>query len=680
MAGSDETMRLVAELLDKTSGPLKDIQKSLKATADVAKNLHGDGAASVNDHNKAYSALHKSIAATRGEITGALAPAMGALGIATFGATGAVTALIDNLKKVGDSYNVIKDLTRRTGSTPDYLTAAANAIERLTGQDVDAAIQSLGNMREHMDRLTRLRPDELNKWNDAYTGLYESLGKKLVGKTLPEQLKTTMEWIDKHPEIQVDKKRDILELMGIDPRLATVKGEEFREALEEQLDFQKQHPFNFGLAKRLDESFSELKLSLRAIKEEINEAFGGKGASAISAFADALRGISEMIHQDVEDFRAFREMLSDLRKKLHIESGMEGVIPLPPPGTMQNPLKAGPEDHNSSAYRFGRGMLPMAFHGEGSSSQAEQVLANATKIGMLAAFREWFASVQGGSGYQPAALTSSAEGTGPGGFRSGGGFKLLPEGDAGSKSGGGGARGGPASPGEAPGGGGPTGLSGSAYLAAERARFGRELAANPALKQRLAAIIDLENPKAGVAVGESLMNRMNLAHRTIESGMAGGRNSFYSPGRHPGMIEGRMRELMNNPKRMAARMAQIDAELAGSNQTLGHTDQGSRGDPNYYSGGTGVNINGERFNDWGYPGARAYREHQQAMVARGDLLGNARAAGMTGGGPQKVEGDAHLKVDLNGFPKGTRTDLTYGGLFTEYTLSRGHQMEASEQK
>jgi hypothetical protein len=30
MASQEETMRLVAELLDKTSGPLKDIQKSLR--------------------------------------------------------------------------------------------------------------------------------------------------------------------------------------------------------------------------------------------------------------------------------------------------------------------------------------------------------------------------------------------------------------------------------------------------------------------------------------------------------------------------------------------------------------------------------------------------------------------------------------------------------------------------
>jgi hypothetical protein len=65
---------------------------------------------------------------------------------------------------------------------------------------------------------------------------------------------------------------------------------------------------------------------------------------------------------------------------------------------------------------------------------------------------------------------------------------------------------------------------------------------------------------------------------------------------------------MNDPA-FAARMNRyIDRALACSNLVQGYTDQGSRGDPNYYAGGTGVNINGERFNNWGYPGSAAFRQ------------------------------------------------------------------------
>jgi hypothetical protein len=60
-----------------------------------------------------------------------------------------------------------------------------------------------------------------------------------------------------------------------------------------------------------------------------------------------------------------------------------------------------------------------------------------------------------------------------------------------------------------------------------------------------------------------------------------------------------------------------------------------------------------------------------------DLLETAKAAGTQN---HTVTGDASLNIALNGFPKGTKTDLTYGGLFTKYELSRGQQMEQAEIK
>jgi hypothetical protein len=65
---------------------------------------------------------------------------------------------------------------------------------------------------------------------------------------------------------------------------------------------------------------------------------------------------------------------------------------------------------------------------------------------------------------------------------------------------------------------------------------------------------------------------------------------------------------------------------------------------------------------------------QQVAAGNRDLLNNQKAAGMAGGGTQKIEGDAKLGVTLNGFPKGTTADLSYGGMFKEHTLTRGFQM------
>jgi hypothetical protein len=224
-------------------------------------------------------------------------------------------------------------------------------------------------------------------------------------------------------------------------------------------------------------------------------------------------------------------------------------------------------------------------------------------------------------------------------------------------------------------------LTGSAYLRSERARYGKEFDANPALKERLAALVDLENPKAGVAVVESVMNRMNIpgVHGSMAKGLALGPKSFYGPGRNPGMVEARLAQLKRTG-RLAERMKQIDAALGGSDQIQGYTDQGSRNDPNYNAGGIGININRERFNDWGVPGSRAYRLDHEAHV-RGesrDLLSSASKAGM-GGGSQTVSGGADLRVAFDNAPSGMKAHLKNWGVFGDPAkVDWGHAMSPSD--
>jgi hypothetical protein len=42
--------------------------------------------------------------------------------------------------------------------------------------------------------------------------------------------------------------------------------------------------------------------------------------------------------------------------------------------------------------------------------------------------------------------------------------------------------------------------------------------------------------------------------------------------------------------------------------------------------------------------------------------------------PQKVEGDASLRIDLNGFPRGTKTAAEANGMFKEVKMNRGPSM------
>jgi hypothetical protein len=67
--------------------------------------------------------------------------------------------------------------------------------------------------------------------------------------------------------------------------------------------------------------------------------------------------------------------------------------------------------------------------------------------------------------------------------------------------------------------------------------------------------------------------------------------------------------------------------------------------------------------------ARSMFGHPHMQSA--DLLGNARKAGMMGSQSQKVTGEASMRIDLRGFPKGTKTKTEMSGMFSQIRVARG---------
>ncbi|WP_029079307.1 hypothetical protein [Bradyrhizobium sp. th.b2] len=355
--------------------------------------------------------------------------------------------------------------------------------------------------------------------------------------------------------------------------------------------------------------------------------------------------------------------------------------------------------------------------------------SHAVKDGVFAALVEFRSYVQGGAagtGMMNASL--SGGGGGASGFRSGGGYSVVPEGAGvpgsptanlspgsggaqGSDSSGGGAV--PRAMGRLPGGARGTGISkggdgpagpagdqqadtadtsktGNAFLQSQRARIKGELDADPELRKRFAAIIQTENPGAGTAVAESAMNRAAMTGRSLRSIISGGPKSFYGPARR-GQIEPTMRNM--TAKTFGERSRQIDEALRGSNIIRGHTDQGSAGDPNYIKGGVGVNVNRERFNDWGgHRGveySREWRLQQQRQVnaaaaARpgGDVWGGGArpfsridsAVDTSATGGMRAEGSVNVAITSNGTAATARTK-TDGDLWQKSTVENYRQMQ-----
>ena len=220
-----------------------------------------------------------------------------------------------------------------------------------------------------------------------------------------------------------------------------------------------------------------------------------------------------------------------------------------------------------------------------------------------------------------------------------------------------------------PGGGG----GGAAFLASKRERFAQELRNDPELRTKMAALIHAEGGKTPAHIAESMMNRAELSGKTLRQIMFQTNKrgqTFYGP-INRGELPGHLQALAKNKALSGKMNAGIDEALRGSNYIQGNTDQGMRGDPNYEAGGIGVNVGGNRFNDWGVRGSKEWRLRRQAEVAAAD---RSRIVDKANATPQS-------KVAVNINSNGTKADAKVereGPAFAEPQVKQTRQMQTTE--
>ncbi len=691
----EDSLTLGARIKDEFSGPVREMGKAWKEFSDKLKHGHEEGVKHAKLHGKEVEGLAEKFKGMRRELMEGIGPALEELGIGLIGVGGPIAAagagiagVVTVLKSAAESFNVFKDASIRAGTSVDFLQSMSTTIANLTGEDTGQAVQNLADVNEQLARLTRGRPDTINAWKSAYAGLYETLGQDLKGKTVPEALETVMKWKEAHPEIALDKVRDVFKLIGFDQRLATVTLKEFREENEKNVRSQREHPYDTEAVKALDTAFKDLKRTIGEISADIVSAFGPEAAVL-------LKSLGDQIHQEVEDIKWIVDMINYARLRKSPSTNEDygkGYSDYGPTGRSGIDDKAYKDVPSFSEFMkklltapiIGGHASPISFTTGGG--EAESLFTRSVHSGTLAALQDWYAALSGKhGGIVPASYTP--EGSGPsGGLHSGGGYSLL--------HGGGGHRAlakhlgidqGPM-PGGADntaGGGGDASGGGQVGGSWDRSRFAKELADNPALRDRLKSIAAAEDDPSGAsgtlanqAIMETMMNRATVRGTSLAAQLKlvseDAKRGYYPTMRGYGARKGAV---------MDENLAKV---LAGSNVSGNATDNSSSWlaakEKRTGSFRWLKDINGESFFAPGLrnPDQAAEWDRLQSTQKR-DLLSRLPIAN-GGGMNHTVTGDAHLKVDLNGFPKGTRTDLTYGGLFTQYTLSRGMQMEESERK
>ncbi|HEY2210276.1 MAG TPA: hypothetical protein VGH62_01410 [Bradyrhizobium sp.] len=708
----EDTMRLVAEVVDKYSGPLKDMQRSLRELSDVARGAHVSGAKHTKEHEKAYGELGERIERVKKGFESSFGPALATVGITAFSVGEAIKGVVESVQRLGESYNVLNDASKRSGLQIDAIRAITVAWERL-GIAPERATESLARFGEFMDQTSRGASDARQRW-ELLGGAYQKLGESLKGLGREDAIKRVMEYLSTH-DIPYDQKRKFFEqILSLPPELATKSAEEIREALEAGYKYVEEHPYSTKNAEKIDKAFSDLRLTIQGVQEDLANAFGPRLAGLIESAIGQIKAMTagfieadKVMHRIKEGktdqpmtaaeavFRG-RAQSAGWRQQLSLQAVHDRVFGRRT--LWDDILQSGRGAILAGRATSAIGAPALSLQGVHDSVYGREQKQNIFE-GTLRALREWWSGETGGD-------ASSGDTQGLGGPQGPGHGPMFRRGIGSGAS--------LPAPGDGPSSAGhynPEG-GGAKFLAAKRAAFRRELDENPGTRELLGGVLSSENPGAGTAVIESLFNRtemvnqkraikglppLSLRDMIVGHPSIGGGKSFYGPIRS-GVIQQHLRRMRNDPRYRARMNALIDSALSGSNTIKGYTDQGSAGDPNYIKGGVGININRERFNDWGFPGSREWRLHRQhefdaaeeAERKRGadtfgpggpkplELLKLGAQAGLLGGG-QTVTGDASLSIDLNGFPRGTRTTMNYSGLFKEVRLNRGRPMAVASE-
>jgi hypothetical protein len=531
-------------------------------------------------------------------------------------------------------------------------------IQQLNGRNVESKGEGY-----HADRLKRGNAEELSSWHQL-GGAMQAIGSKIRELPRAEQIPFLLDWLDKHPNTPIDQKQIILRLFGQPEELATATGDAIHEALQKGLKYAAEHHDDPALMKGLAGAFDDLDTALKGFDADMVETFGSTGIAVVEKFADSISRLGKAIKE------IWPQVPGWLKSTSWMDTLRERATTLSPEQKQQMLMN----DKGELAQKLADHVSPIAFHPDdgGSSSQAEDMLTRAVKTGMLTAFREWFASTRSGGGgggatnasYSPPGdkIDNTPIGRAMRDAIGGGGPKVLDGADKQDNQD-------ASTTGEVGGGG------------IDRDKWLGQLNANPALKDALYrhSLGENSDPMANQAVMEEAANRADIRGN---KGFADHSNLKYFQGYYRGAISAKMRAMLDSNFDKVFRQGSDVAGGAIDNSSQWLSTKHERNGRFR----TVVNYGGDRITGhhgvesfevpgWGESGAGekarwpAYRQNQLAEAAK------RREQQI-----HSVKGDASLNIALDGFPKGTKTDLTYGGLFTSYNLSRGRQMEASEQK
>jgi hypothetical protein len=162
MAGSDEALRLSAEIVNKWSGPLKEMQRSLRSLSAETAASHKLGTVQAKSHTESLLALKREVTAVGDRVRGVFTPALVAMGVGSLSAATGIAKLVEAVRNVSTIGHNLSLLQRSTGLAARQIQLWEEIASRV-GSSAQAMDQGLKGFNSEMERLARAPRLEIMK-------------------------------------------------------------------------------------------------------------------------------------------------------------------------------------------------------------------------------------------------------------------------------------------------------------------------------------------------------------------------------------------------------------------------------------------------------------------------------------------------------------------------------------
>jgi hypothetical protein len=690
-----ETLRLVAEVVDKYSAPMKQMMDQLNKLGQAAKGVHEDGKKRTNEHTKAFRDLHDQLNKVKDTTTDVLRPAFNALGITVLSVAGSIAAVSEAVKNFGEYGQKLEYAHRASGLLTSSVRGLSEANERF-GMSAEDTIRSLEQFGGHMNELARKNPNYINEFK-KYPRLWNELGSALMNGhlTRQQQLDKAMNYVSTIRD--VDQKKRVLALLGLPENWAYLSEKEMAEMRKRAEDFNNRFPFSAKAAEDAKKAWDDLITTFHGLRDEM----GGEFAPG---FSKGLKEFNELINS--ESFKEFKGYVDAVGKSLsgwNIGSFKSDAQDLKAIMDAISATVHGVEGMWAKIAEIWKRGFGSGTGTGAPGSQSDQKQQDNVKEGTRKGLEEFYNTLKqqnNDGGYTPMAYHPPGSSGGGGGGTPRFGSAEYPNLGAGAPGGGGGLSGGSvpkSSQGTGNGALGPDamysmnpGPQNDSALASDREkRFRDEVTRNPGLLDRMAQISLGENKgkKANQEVIETIFNRASARGTSLAQAMKEytGRGS---DGYYPGTTFSGGARAMGNAKLRAMAEEHIRKAWGGSNVSGYATDNSSSwlAEKEKRSGAfTWHNDDSAEsfFSPGKSGGGRASRGSYLKWLhgldgQRKDSDAELLSKGMKTMDNRDFKGNANVTVDFRNMPKGVAVAGKADGMFKQVTLNRGRQMFDSD--